>query len=152
VRPHLSFGTVEVRICDVQMTASESEALAGLIVACVAQAARDHDEGRESPDVPGRIIEENMWRATRFGQDGELLDLRTLDPYPAGEAADRLLAWTAPVRAELRIGVVLPERNGSQRQRALLEQGMSLAQAYAAAVASTRATYSQGLGREAEVK
>ena len=35
VRPHLTFGTVEVRICDAQTTAAESEALAALIVACV---------------------------------------------------------------------------------------------------------------------
>ncbi|MEA2197361.1 MAG: glutamate---cysteine ligase / carboxylate-amine ligase, partial [Solirubrobacteraceae bacterium] len=41
VRPHVSFGTVEVRICDSQPTAAESENLAALIVACVAQAARD---------------------------------------------------------------------------------------------------------------
>ena len=41
VRPHFTFGTVEVRICDAQATAPESEALAGLIVACVAQAVRD---------------------------------------------------------------------------------------------------------------
>ena len=46
VRPHLAFGTVEVRICDAQPTAAESEALAALIVACVAQAARDIDERR----------------------------------------------------------------------------------------------------------
>ncbi len=45
VRPHFEFGTVEVRICDAQSTAGESEALGGLIVACVAQAARDIDEG-----------------------------------------------------------------------------------------------------------
>ena len=45
IRPHLSFGTVEVRICDAQSTAAESDSLAALIVACVAQAARDIDEG-----------------------------------------------------------------------------------------------------------
>src|SRR5919199_2052595 len=45
IRPHFSFGTVEVRICDAQSTAYEAEALAALIVACVAQAARDIDEG-----------------------------------------------------------------------------------------------------------
>ena len=40
VRPAFTFGTVEVRICDMQSTAEESEALVALIVACVAQAAR----------------------------------------------------------------------------------------------------------------
>src|SRR4051795_12311568 len=44
IRPHFTFGTVEVRICDAQSTAQEAEALAALIVACVAQAARDEDE------------------------------------------------------------------------------------------------------------
>jgi carboxylate-amine ligase len=70
VRPHLGFGTVEVRICDVQATAGESEAMAGLIVACVAQAARELDDGAVRADLPGRIIEENMWRAIRYGLDG----------------------------------------------------------------------------------
>src|ERR671916_1148338 len=45
VRPHHVFGTVEVRICDAQATAEESEALAAVIVACVAQAALDYDDG-----------------------------------------------------------------------------------------------------------
>ena len=52
VRPHFSFGTVEVRICDAQATAAEAEGLSALIVACVLQAARDEDEGHPSPDAP----------------------------------------------------------------------------------------------------
>jgi carboxylate-amine ligase len=72
IRPHFSFGTVEVRICDSQITAGESEGLAALIVACVAQAARDHDAGKPHLDHPGRLIEENLWRAIRHGLDGEL--------------------------------------------------------------------------------
>src|SRR6476646_11047297 len=67
IRPHLSFGTVEVRICDAQSSAAESEALAALVTACVLQAARDEDEGRPGADVPGRLIEENLWRAMRWG-------------------------------------------------------------------------------------
>ncbi len=54
IRPHFSFGTVEVRICDAQMTAGESDALAALAVACVAQAARDVDEGVPHVDLPHR--------------------------------------------------------------------------------------------------
>src|SRR5919106_2976973 len=52
VRPHHDFGTVEVRICDAQSTAQESEALAALATACVAQAARDHDERVPFDDPP----------------------------------------------------------------------------------------------------
>jgi carboxylate-amine ligase len=141
IRPHFAFGTVEVRICDAQPTAGESEGLSALIVACVAQAARDIDEGVPFEDLPRRLIEENLWRAIRYGLDGELLDLRGRRSYPSAEAADRLLAWTAPARAELGIEVALPERNGSQRQRRQLEAGGSLAEIFAGVVAETRDTY-----------
>jgi carboxylate-amine ligase len=141
IRPHFSFGTVEVRICDAQMTAPESDALAGLIVACVAQAARDVDEGVPFTDLPRRMIEENFWRAIRHGLDGELLDLDRAEAYPAAEAVDRLLTWSAPVRAELGIEPALPSLNGAQRQRRMTETGVSLAEAYAAVVAETRDTY-----------
>src|ERR671938_75807 len=100
VRPHLSFGTVEVRICDAQPTAAESEALAALIVACVAQAARDLDDNVPFAELPPRLIEENFWRAIRHGQDGRLIDLARGEEFPAATAADRLLEWTAPVRGE----------------------------------------------------
>jgi carboxylate-amine ligase len=141
VRPHFGFGTVEVRITDAQSTAQESEALAGLIVACVAQAARDHDEGVPYTDHPRRLIEENFWRAIRFGQDGLLLDLERAEPYPAAAGADRLLQWTAPVRAELGIDPVFPELNGAQRQRRAIAAGAPMDEVYAAAVAETRDTY-----------
>ena len=45
VRPHHDFGTVEVRICDAQSSAAESEALVTLIHACVLAALREVDEG-----------------------------------------------------------------------------------------------------------
>src|SRR5581483_10473865 len=142
IRPHLSFGTVEVRICDAQSTAAESDGLAALIVACVAQAARDIDEGVPFADLPNRLIEENVWRALRYGLDGDLLDLGSLEPYPAASALERLLEWTAPVRSERGIEVALPSLNGSQRQRRMLETGMSLGEIYETVQAETRETYS----------
>ena len=141
IRPHFAFGTVEVRICDAQMTALESEGLAGLILGCVAQAARDVDEGVPFTDLPRRLIEENFWRAIRHGLDGELLDLDRAEAYPAAEATERLLNWCAPVRAELGIDVALPSLNGAQRQRRMTDTGVSLPEAYAAVVAETRDTY-----------
>ncbi|MDQ6816212.1 MAG: YbdK family carboxylate-amine ligase [Actinomycetota bacterium] len=144
VRPHPAFGTVEVRICDAQATASESEALAALMVACVAQAARDLDAGLPFDDPPRRLIEENVWRAVRHGLDGELIDLDRVETYPAGEAPERLLQWTAPVRAELGIDVALPPSNGAQRQRRMIETGMTLREAYGAIVAQAGETYPAG--------
>jgi carboxylate-amine ligase len=152
LRPHFAFGTVEVRICDAQSTALESEGLAALIVACVAQAARDIDEGVPARSLPRREIEENFWRAIRHGLEGRMIDLDSRQEYPAGEVLDRLLAWSAPARAELGIEVALPELNGAQRQRRMLETGATLPEVYAASVEETRETYAGALGSPAEVR
>ena len=143
VRPHFSFGTVEVRICDAQATAQESDALAGLMAACIAQAARDVDEGVPFTDPASRLIEENMWRAIRFGLDGRLIDLEQGVEYPARRAIERLLEWTAPIRSELGIDPVFPEHSGAQRQRRMIEAAATREEVFAASVKETRQTYSE---------
>jgi carboxylate-amine ligase len=143
VRPHIGFGTVEVRVCDVQSTVAESDALAGLIVACVAQSARELDEGRPFEDPPARLIEENMWRAVRYGLDGHLIDLDSKTEYPASAVVERLADWTAPVRSELGIDLAFPELNGAQRQRRAVEARSGLDEVYATSVRETRQTYAQ---------
>jgi carboxylate-amine ligase len=143
VRPHFRFGTVEVRICDAQSTSSESEALASLIVACVAQAARDVDEGVPFGDPAPRLVEENMWRAIRHGLDGRMVDLERGEEYPSSAIVERLAAWTAPVRAELGIELSFPERNGAQRQRRMIEAGATREETFAASVRETLQTYSE---------
>jgi carboxylate-amine ligase len=132
-----------VRICDAQSSAPEAEALSGLIVACVAQAARDEDERVPFADHPRRFLEENFWRAIRHGQDGALIDLDRGVEFPAASAGERLLAWTAPVRAELGIDPVFPAMNGAQRQRRAIDAGADMREVYAASVKETRQTYVQ---------
>jgi len=136
VRPHHSFGTVEVRICDAQTTAPEADGMTELMVACVAQALREIDAGETPPDLPHRLIEENMWRAIRHGQDGRLLDLHAerIEEYPSAEALDRLKAWTGA-------DVTLPELNGAQRQRRMIDAGATPFEVYAKCVEEARATY-----------
>jgi carboxylate-amine ligase len=141
VRPHHAFGTVEVRICDAQSSAEDSSALAGLITACVAQAAIDLDEGLDYEAPAGRLVEENFWRAIRHGLDGKLIDLGRAAEFPAAAIGDRLLAWTAPARAALGIEVELPAETGTQRQRRALETGDSIERVFAAEVAETQRTY-----------
>ncbi|MDX6701097.1 MAG: glutamate---cysteine ligase / carboxylate-amine ligase, partial [Baekduia sp.] len=143
VRPHFSFGTVEVRIADVQGTAIESDALSALIVAAVAQAARDEDEGRPFEPLERRVLEENFWRAIRYGMDGRLIDFATMQEQPAPEALAGLLTWTAPMRAELGLDPALPALNGAQRQRRAIASGASMEEVYAASVQETRQTYAQ---------
>jgi carboxylate-amine ligase len=141
VRPHHALGTVELRICDAQSSAEESSALAGLAVACVAQAALDHDEGVPVVDAPPRIVEENLWRAIRYGLDGKMIDLERGEEFPSGALPDRLLAWTAPARARLGIAPSLPGRNGAQRQRDAAAAGASMEEVFAAEVETTVASY-----------
>ncbi|MBD0281863.1 MAG: YbdK family carboxylate-amine ligase [Thermoleophilaceae bacterium] len=142
IRPHHTFGTVELRICDAQTSAADSTALAELIVACIAQAALDHDDGVPFDDPPNRLVEENFWRAIRYGLDGRLIDLARVDEYPAAAVAERLLAWTAPARAALGgVEPLLGEENGAQRQRRAFEMGASIEEVFAAEVAETQRTY-----------
>jgi glutamate---cysteine ligase / carboxylate-amine ligase len=141
VRPHHAYGTVELRICDAQSSAAESTALEALIAACVAQAAIDVADGVPFDDPPPRFIEENFWRAIRYGLDGRLIDLERREEFPAAQVAERLLAWTAPARAELGVEPVLPIENGAQRQRRALAEGASMEEIYAMEVAETQSTY-----------
>ena len=141
VRPHHSFGTVELRICDAQSTAEDSTAIAGLITACIAQAAIDHDEGVPAPSPAPRLVEENLWRAIRYGLDGRMLDLERGEEFPSAALPDRLMAWTGPARAALGIDVSLPARNGAQRQRDALERGMDIREVYAAEVLAAQRSY-----------
>jgi len=143
VRPHASFGTIEVRIADAQITAAESEGLAALIVACAGQAMRDIDEGVPFHDPPARLIEENLWRAIRHGMDGSMIDFERGGEVATGAAVEDLWTWTAPVRSEQRIEPSLHGPNGAQRQRAALLGGAELREVYADTVRETTTTYAQ---------
>jgi glutamate---cysteine ligase / carboxylate-amine ligase len=141
VRPHHSFGTVELRICDAQTRGTESFSLAGLIAACIAQTALDYDDGALGEPQRQREIEENLWRAIRYGMDGKLIDFARGEEVAAREALDRLMEWTAPARDGLGIEVAIPDANGAQRARRGLEAGSSIEDIYREAVAETRRTY-----------
>jgi carboxylate-amine ligase len=141
VRPHHSFGTVEVRICDAQTRGEDASALAGLIVACVAQTAIDLDDGTAAAPLGDREIEENLWRAIRYGLAGKLIDFRSGEEVETRAYLEGLLGWTAPARAALGIEVDLPAEGGSERFRAAVEGAGSLEGAYRAAVAETATTY-----------
>jgi carboxylate-amine ligase len=143
IRPHASYGTIEVRICDAQVTAAESEELAALVVACVGQVLRDVDEGVPFDDPAPRLIEENVWRAIRHGMEAQMIDLDRGVEISARAALEDLWSWTAPVRQELRIDPGLDGPNGAQRQRAALLEGVDLRDVYAGTVRETMTTYAQ---------
>jgi glutamate---cysteine ligase / carboxylate-amine ligase len=132
VRPHLAFPTVEIRICDAQPDLEEARALAALCYSLAARIARALDEGEPLPDYPHRLIEENFWRAIRYGLSGELIDLATAEVRPARAQLERLLEWIAPVAEELEAAqhLAVPAANSAERQLAQYEEGATMQEIY----------------------
>jgi len=124
VRPHLAFPTVEVRICDAQPDLGDAQALAALMHALAARFARALDEGEPLPDLPHRLIEENMWRAIRYGLTDGLIDFERGDVVPARARIEALIEWVLPVAEEIGAAQYLrvPAANASERQYARLEE------------------------------
>lgn len=141
VRPHHAFGTVEVRICDAQADARRSTALSGLIAATVVQAALDYDEGRLGRPLEDREVEENLWRAIRYGMTGEMIDFDRRTTIPTAAAVENLFAWTEPARALLDVGDSLPGPTGSEYAYQRLGDGETVASIFRDMVATTQSTY-----------
>jgi carboxylate-amine ligase len=133
VRPHLGFPTVEIRISDAQPIQEESISLAALSYSLAARIARAVDEGEPLLVPPDRELEENFWRAIRWGLSGEMIDLRTRAVRPTRAAIEELIEWVQPVAAELGTAdyLTVPEANAAERQIARFEEGASLEEVYA---------------------
>jgi carboxylate-amine ligase len=133
VRPHLAYPTVEIRICDGQPDLAEAQSLAALCYALAARCVRAHDEGEPIPSLPHRLLEENLWRAIRWGLSGELLDFERGEPVPARARLEQLVDWVAPVADEIGAAPFLgvPERNAAERQIARFDEAASLEEIFA---------------------
>jgi carboxylate-amine ligase len=133
VRPHLAFPTVEIRICDAQPDVAEARALAALCYSLTARIARAIDEGEPLPDRPHRLLEENLWRALRWGLSGELIDFERGESLPARARLEQLLTWVQPVAEELGAAqwLAIPERNAAERQIARHAEGASMEEIFA---------------------
>jgi len=133
VRPHLAFPTVEIRICDAQPELAESRSLAALCFSLTARIARALDEGEPLPSWPNRLLEENLWRAIRWGLSGELIDLERGVSIPARARLEQLVEWVLPVAEELGAAqwLAVPERNAAERQMARHADGASMEEIFA---------------------
>jgi carboxylate-amine ligase len=138
VRPHLAYPTVEIRICDAQPDLGEAQSLAALAYALAVRCARALDEGEPLPELPRRLIEENFWRAIRYGLTGSLIDLERGEPLPARARLEQLLDWVAPVAEETGAArfLTVPAANAAERQIARWQEGASLEQIYGEQVGS----------------
>jgi carboxylate-amine ligase len=133
VRPHLQFPTIETRICDAQPELAEARSLAALVYSLTARIARALDEGEPLPSWPHRLLEENFWRAIRYGLSGELIDLERGESVPARARLEQLVEWVQPVAEELGAAswLAIPDRNAAERQIARHEEGASMEEIFA---------------------
>ena len=123
LRPHVAYGTLEVRVCDTQTTVAEAAAVAAFAHALVAWLAERHEAGEVLAAPESWRVAENRWAAARRGLDANLADLVSGEPRPVRELLRERLETLAPVAArigcadELAGAYALVEQNGALRQR-----------------------------------
>ena len=74
IRPHPFFDTIEFRICDMPATIEDTLALAALCQALVAKLVQLDERGVDVPVLERDYIDENKWRAMRYGLDADVID------------------------------------------------------------------------------
>jgi carboxylate-amine ligase len=116
------FGTIEVRVADVQTRTEDAAALAALVQSLVAWLVRRYDEGECMRVEPGERIQENAWLASRDGTSRFLVDLESGARRPTGELIGALVSDLMPVAAELGCAEQLADVLGLAAETGAAEQ------------------------------
>jgi carboxylate-amine ligase len=93
VRPNHSYPTLEFRLCDVCTRVDEAVSIAAILQAIIAKLWKLRHDNMTFRMYPGTLIEENKWRAVRYGLDGKLIDLGKNREMPARELVQELIEW-----------------------------------------------------------
>lgn len=101
VRPHHNFGTVEIRACDIPGNLEDTMALVALIHCLVVGLSDTIDRGTYQQDCHPTIVQQNKWRAARFGLDAELVDSFTFESRKARDKACDLVNLLRPAAERL---------------------------------------------------
>lgn len=133
IRPHAKYPTLEFRICDVQMKVEETIALAALIQAVVAKLYKLIEQNLGFRLYRRLVINENKWRAARYGVEGKLIDFGKQKEVPTRELVEELLEFVDDVLDELGsrkeieyVYHILDNGTGAKRQLAVFEETGSL--------------------------
>jgi glutamate---cysteine ligase / carboxylate-amine ligase len=126
VRPHPTFGTLEFRVCDVPTRPEAAVMIAGLMQAIVVKLCRLRAKNQGFWLYRRALIEENKWRAARWGIDGKLIDFGKREEVPMRQLALELLEFVDDVlddlgsrRAVEYVHTVLKEGTSADRQLAV---------------------------------
>ena len=101
IRPHPTFGTLEVRVCDVPTRVEDSIALAALIQAIIVKLHKLYTRNMGFRLYRRALIDENKWRAARWGLDGNLIDFGKKAEMPMRVLALELLDFVDDVVDDL---------------------------------------------------
>jgi glutamate---cysteine ligase / carboxylate-amine ligase len=93
VRPNWTYPTLEIRICDVCSRVEEATAIAAIAQAIVAKLWKLRRDNMSFRTYAADLIEENKWRAVRYGLDGRLIDFGKQIDLPARELITELTDW-----------------------------------------------------------
>jgi carboxylate-amine ligase len=119
VRPHPTFGTLEFRVCDVVPRVEEATAIAALTQAIVVKLHRLYTKNMGFRMYPRALVEENKWRAARWGVEGKLIDFGKQAEVPMRQLGEELLEFVDDVVDDL------GSREALQPIHTILEQGTS---------------------------
>ena len=101
VRPHHTFGTVEVRVCDMPGNLEDTLAVAALVQCLVKALSDEIDGGTYQHDCHPMMVRQNKWRATRFGTAAQLVDSYTYQVVTVPQVVNELVDKLTPVAANL---------------------------------------------------
>ncbi|MDZ4673203.1 MAG: carboxylate-amine ligase [Gemmatimonadota bacterium] len=93
VRPSWSYPTLEFRICDVCPRVDEAVCIAALFQAIVAKLYKLRRDNLSWREYSVSLIEENKWRAVRYGLDGKLIDFGKQEEFPARDLIAEMVEW-----------------------------------------------------------
>jgi glutamate---cysteine ligase / carboxylate-amine ligase len=119
VRPHPFFPTLEFRICDIPTRVDDTIAIAALFQALVAKINGLLDQNLTFRLHHKMLIEENKWRAVRFGLDGKMIDFGKGKEVPIRDLIRELLAFVDEVVDDL------GSREEIEHIHTILERGTS---------------------------
>ncbi len=101
VRPHPFFPTLEFRICDIPTRVDDTIAIAALFQALVAKINKVLDQNLNFRRHHKMLIEENKWRAVRYGLDGKMIDFGKGQEVPVRDLICELLEFVDDVVDDL---------------------------------------------------
>ena len=93
LRPNWRYPTLEFRICDVCTRVDEAICIAAILQAIVAKLWKLRRDNLTFRVYPAELIEENKWRAVRYGLDGKLIDFGKQEEAPARDLIRELIEW-----------------------------------------------------------